>query len=444
MPSETRRPGDSGQRAAQNERSSLRWLVRAGEGLLALAIVFLFFLGFLEILSLSFPRGTGLKELVAGDGFGSRTAERGIDWREALDEEYDAGPVIARLEHVRRTVKDRQAGTVSWVDSRVGMQLIERHGVQTLAGSSAAIQFVPGEMLVLGENSLVILRGVKGRRSTPRRRASVVLLGGQIRGGTGASSIPVDVELQTPSGTGRVRSLNGRAARYKVTVNPDQSSTYAVYDGQIAVTNVGRTVVVPKDHAVTVAPSKPPPQPVRLPDVPRLTESAAAGTFYFRDLPPRLAFNWDPSDRAEGYRLEIARDEAFTELVYERRLDKPGFEYGRLEEGGYFWRVSALEGYAESAPSEARRLDLIHDDEPPLLAVDLEEGPPVAQDRLLVRGTVEPGARIYYRNQNIPVAEAGEFEIGLELSPGPNAIVIEAVDRAGNTSYFSRTIEAKF
>ncbi len=425
-------------------RSRPRWMVRAGEALLALALVVAFFLGFLEILSLSFPQGTGLKELVGRTASSSSAARRGINWVDALgQDELDEGPIIARLEVVRRSVKDRQVGAVTWVDSTAGKPLVDRHGVQTLDDSSARIQFVPGETLSLGENSLVILRGMKRKRSSGRRRASVVLLGGEIRGATGASVTPVDVELETSAGTGRVRSIGGRAARYKVTVNADTTATYSVYDGEIAVTNKGRTVIVPEQHAVTVHPAAPPPSPAPLPDPPRLADGAATGTHYYREIPPLVTFGWDPSPRANAYRLEIARDEAFLDVADDRRVAETTFQHGRLPPGTYFWRASALDGSAESDSSRVRRLELIRDAIPPPLQVELNAQDPAWAGPLLVRGSVEPGARMFFKNESVPVGADGRFEIEIELHPGPNAIVIEAVDRAGNVSYFSRTIDAK-
>ena len=65
-------------------------------------------------------------------------------------------------------------------------------------------------------------------------------------------------------------------------------------------------------------------------------------------------------------------------------------------------------------------------------------------ERLIVRGTVEPGARVIVGDRSVETDETGAFELELTLRLGPNVIVVRAIDEAGNVTYHSQYVNAKF
>ena len=88
-------------------------------------------------------------------------------------------------------------------------------------------------------------------------------------------------------------------------------------------------------------------------------------------------------------------------------------------------------------------VDIVGDTEPPPLAVSLPEAA-VERDRLTVRGTTAPGTRLLIGSQAVAVDAAGGFEHEITLQPGPNLVVVEALDEAGNVTYHSQYVYAKF
>ena len=100
-----------------------------------------------------------------------------------------------------------------------------------------------------------------------------------------------------------------------------------------------------------------------------------------------------------------------------------------------------LDRNVESRPTPVRRLDIVADLDPPALAVELPEML-AGLDRLPLRGKTEPGSELFIGNEPIAVGEAGGFEYTLELEPGLNMVVVEAVDTAGNSSYFTQYVHA--
>jgi hypothetical protein len=61
-----------------------------------------------------------------------------------------------------------------------------------------------------------------------------------------------------------------------------------------------------------------------------------------------------------------------------------------------------------------------------------------------VRGVADPRARVYVMAQRVNVNRDGSFEVEVRLKAGANVLLVEAVDPAGHSSYWSQVIRAKF
>jgi hypothetical protein len=86
---------------------------------------------------------------------------------------------------------------------------------------------------------------------------------------------------------------------------------------------------------------------------------------------------------------------------------------------------------------------VVHDEEPPRLDVVLPEGV-VLESSLRVTGRTDPGSKVRVGRELVSVAADGSFATTVELRVGPNLIVIEAADAAGNVTYFSEYVNASF
>lgn len=120
-------------------------------------------------------------------------------------------------------------------------------------------------------------------------------------------------------------------------------------------------------HELTIERPRGAPDPEWPPGGARLDESA-----------PR--FGWRPQEGAQAYRIQIAHDHDFTDLVLDRRdLDANAFKGSTaLDAGEYYWRVAALHsGYGQGPFSEPRSLRVL----PPLPQVELRQD----QDRATLR-----------------------------------------------------------
>ena len=181
----------------------------------------------------------------------------------------------------------------------------------------------------------------------------------------------------------------------------------------------------------------PPPEP------PVLNSPARDEVFTFRDIPPRVSFQWNAREDVQGYHFVLATDPKFENIFYEGRIDSNRFVHGNLKPGDYFWRVSSRSRDGEGGFGRARHLQLIQDLEAPALEINYpdtgEEG-----DKFVLSGRTDPDASIFVGGMPVKIDERGEFEHNLFLQRGFNVIVVEAVDKVGNVAYFSRVVNVEF
>jgi hypothetical protein len=156
-------------------------------------------------------------------------------------------------------------------------------------------------------------------------------------------------------------------------------------------------------------------------------------------VPPRIAFTWGTLGRHAHYRLRVASDVDFHELLADERIGVASLTLSSLPAGEYYWSVSSLDGGHEGRPSVPRRLRILRDSVAPALTVDaLAE----ASGPVVVRGHTEPGASVYVQGEAVAAAPDGAFERRIVRRPGAFLLRVEAVDSVGNMSADSRVVIA--
>jgi hypothetical protein len=251
--------------------------------------------------------------------------------------------------------------------------------------------------------------------------------------------------VASAGGAGRVLSRGGEdgAADFRVTVNPDRTTTYSVFEGTAEVEGMGRTVRVGANQFSIVSLSAPPTPPESLPAAPELVGPADGADYLFRSLPPRVRFSWAAGEPAEAFRVVLASDPGFRNAVVDEWVSEPSFLHGNLPAGTYHWRVTAKRGGVESGYPKARAVRLVQSTALPVLQA--EASPVPAQgDRALVRGVTAPGASLLVAGVPVVPGEKGDFECFVPLQRGINMIVVESSDPAGNTAYKSLRLVGKY
>ena len=424
-------------------------LGRGAEALLALGLVLASFLLFMGILSLSFPQGTSLVDLMRSAESSpaeDKTAAAGPGPED--DGRGDVGgPAVAVLSRIRHDVKDRAADAIAWAPAREGMSLGDRHAVQTFDGSAATITFSEGSELALQENSLVILKKAEALSPRNRRLASLIVVDGELRGSLSVSPdapVTVEVEAATRSATIRSNAGPGAPAEFSVRVNEDASSTFTVFQGVAEVSSQQGTVAIAPNHSVTVDSAGSPGPSRELPPPPALDSPDRGARLDFRTSRSRVRFAWEVGGAAgDAYVLTVARDTGFRDVVDAEVLTSPGFRLGNLRAGTYYWRVSTRREGLEGPASPAREFRIVRDVREPSLSVTFP-GRIVSRREILLAGSAEPGSRVFVNNEEIQVDASGSFSHALVLERGVNMVVVEAIDSAGNVAYRSETVDARY
>ena len=435
----TRHEPDSPSTDGRKRTAVLRGLLMLFSELgLAVVISLGFFLVVMVVLRLAFPEGTGLAELLDA-GFLDSSRQRA---RPAFDAANDAGDTtLARLSYTERRVLDRPGAAVLWNDSVTGMGIGNRHTVRTLQRSAAGIRFDDGTNLNLEEETLVVVRrfgGTAARRSS----ASFVLLDGDMHGSLATPRTGVEPpEIVTGSGTARIAPTSREPAGFALSIDDDGASNFSVRSGALEVSAGGKSTIVSANQVLTVRPDESFDGPRALPDAPVLDTPVDGASVTYGQIYPKIRFSWKASARARSYRLTIASDRAFDDVVYEQDATSEALTHGNLEQGQYYWRVTPVAGMP-GHPSVTRRLRIDRDDTPPEVAVVMDDR--VHDPEVVVVGTTEPGCRVTVGGKSFEVGQNGRFEHRLRLARGPNLVVVEVSDQAGNVSYHSQYVTATY
>jgi hypothetical protein len=415
---------------------------RIAEYSAVLFLVLVFYLGVLQILGIFIPSGLGLRDIIRGDLTVAHREPEPYPMVTVSAQRKDPDGMqtyVAVLAELRNVVKSRGAESINWQPARAGMGLAPSDAVQTASSSGASIRFAPKDWLEMSENSLMIIRKLERDPVRLAKRSSLLVIDGEFFGKLGGPEVKTfDIELGKTGARARIVAGKDKTgpAEFQITVNPDRSTTLSMFKGTAEVAAKGVTVHLDAKTSTTVSEAGIPSPPETLLASPVLSTPAEDAVFYYRSLPPKVSLTWEALEEADGYRVVVARDPEFHDVLVKRGVSDPSFEHGNLKEGTYYWRVSGKKRWAEGTASKAGQFMIVKDLVPPDLRVaSANDGDSGEKCRL--KGVAEPGASVFVSGKPVTLTEKGEFECDVKLARGINVIVVEAVDSAGNVAYRS-------
>ncbi|EXJ13942.1 FecR domain-containing protein [Imhoffiella purpurea] len=338
----------------------------------------------------------------------------------------------AVLDAAGGVVQRRRPSEFDWTRIPIRTLLAERERLRTLAQSFAVLRFRDASSLRMSENAQMAIRRLRRDRLTRSEQVDVVLYGGDLRAliaSGGRQSLRVEVPGIETSGDSTHYWLRKDA----------ESMRLANYAGTFQVSAGGGSVMVGENQGTLVEVDRPPVPPIDLLPPPQPLEPEQGAVLYGRGV--ELA--WSPVAGASAYWLEVAVDPEFSRLVF-TRTDLSGTEQ-RVpvdREGLYYWRLSSVDAAGlPGAASLARLFQVDRDAVPPYLSVETPaEGLRVDADSVQVRGRVEPGARLWIDGAPVQVEPDGGFAVERHLDEGPNRLLFEVRDAAGNLSRLERRL----
>ncbi len=402
--------------------------------LLAAFLIFMLFMNLL--VRVVFPQGSRLSDLAFVEGTASPEDSRGgsvdIDGADTL------GAFTAYLGDVRRDVKIRSADSVAWKSASRGTEVRNRDAVQTFANARARVDFTTDNTLQIGQNSLVVFSNGAADPFLGRRESAVVVMEGEMSGEINADYGTFGVEF--PAGLVELTAAGGadELVNFRIGVNPDQSSTIAIYSGRADVNIAGEHYLVAANEGLTIDKDGTTSGVTVLPSMPSVRQPAGNRVFPYLHTPPKVLFAWNGVRGARKYRLEIGRDAGFDEILVDEYLDGTSFVHGNLADGDYFWRVSAVTGWVQGPSTSTRRFRVVPDRAPP--ALELLPIEQLAPNEYVLRGSAGKGSTVYAIGQRVSTDSEGRFEVRFNPEPGAHPIVVEAVDAVGNVAYKSQVL----
>lgn len=426
------------------ERVSTRWTV-VREGLVAVGLIFAFFLGLLALLNAVFPSDAGLGDLIGGirggSAEGSPSTVQGSRLRSAG---LGAPSAIATLASLHNDVKARSASSVAWGPARPGMPLHDRDAIQTLKRSGASVVFTDEGRLDLGPNTHIILNGGEGDIFAERAQSSLLMVDGEIHGRLARrGGKPVPFEVAVPGGVTRIEpDGSDPEVDFHIQVADDGRTAVAVEKGKARVVAGADTVTVNRAQFTTVGARQPPAPPRALERAVQPVGPPDGQVISYRSLSPRVTFNWKTDPRFSGYRLLVATDPDMRRVVFDQILDAPPLVHGNLRAGTYYWRVYGVRDGFEVTLRKTSRLVLSQTQNPPRLEA-VFPARVVEKDWFILHGQTDPGTRVLVKGTEAAVDAEGRFSCRVDLDPGLNVVVVEAIDSLGNAAYKSQVVNSK-
>ncbi len=350
----------------------------------------------------------------------------------------------AQLVKMEADVRYKRKTETDFKPANPDMILRYEDSLRTMKGGLARVKFPSNETIQINENSLVVLK--------PEKILQEVQL---MQGAVQASKARVIM----PGGT--VVHPQNKNSQYQAKVREDESEVVFVYKGEVNVTAQGKTVRVKEGFGTQVPKSAPPLEPMPLkefkdfnpadfPTSKLVTKSAAATTPPPKAAPTVVAPP-PPTENSgskaksivnknmlASYHLQLAKDEDFRQIVFEK-TDPTGAPFDirtqpGIPDGTYFTRVAFLDLLGNQGAYSTPAM-VIKDTVPPAITLSSpQEGQTFAGTGSYcdVIGRVRGAVSVTVNDRNIFTTPEGQFSTVAHFKEGENEIRIVARDGAGN------------
>lgn len=314
---------------------------------------------------------------------GAKHLKAGINWRRlqehnGISDPYHLPPGTRmrfpigwlRVEPAKaRVVAVR--GAVSWLASeRAPIQLASaglRLGIgtrlETGPGASATLEFADGSRMTVQDNSAVVFDELSSYGATGMVDTRMRLQRGRATNRVIPAKGPASrYIIETPSATSSVRGT-----RFRVSAGDDGApDATEVLEGKVQVGAQRGQVLVTPGYGSVAGRGAAPSAPIALLPAPRLDAAATR----LDQLPAQVA--WDAVPGAAGYRVEVVRDDAPEELLFEQATADTRLRIDDLPPGRQRLLVRAVAGNGLGGQDLVQAFDVAAGPAPPLTLAPLD------------------------------------------------------------------------
>jgi hypothetical protein len=343
----------------------------------------------------------------------------------------------ARFVSLEGDVRIMRGATRENVQASIQTPIYPGDTVQTQGEGRARVAMADGSMLVVRENSTVVIRD-NAAEEGQRSNVKVAVDRGQVN---------VRTEEIAPGGKNIVetpKTQNTLAAKTNSTfgINADQSEEIRVTAGRLdSVTREGEKSIMRAGEYVAVNASGGVARREALLEPPKLLSPPDFTKFpWSRDGLARVKLDWARYGNVAHYRLEVATSPFFVplSLVSEReRLGNTQAEVTGLRAGTYFWRVRAttLSGQNSEWSDPLKFIVMAPDSNTKATASGLT-ATLIGGNIYLVKGTAPPGTTIRCLGRETLATREETFYLQVTVPPGMQTVRVEAQEAQGRVSSY--------
>jgi hypothetical protein len=243
--------------------------------------------------------------------------------------------VLAKVSQFYGETEVQRSFDLNFVPVVENLLLQEGDVLRTWRKSGGRILFDDGNYIIMKSNSRVKIGGLAKDGKTAAH-ARIELMEGSIWSRI-QKKVYGTFEFVTAGASTIIRGTD-----FRLKVEAGESTRLEVLEGTVEIQAGGSSVSVPARKGILSQSGETLGTPVDIPPAPEtLLDPQPEQVFRGEDFDQH--FRWSRVNGAVGYRIEIARDSSFFDVVEDRKMgSEPLVRIMGLEPGTYFWRVTAL------------------------------------------------------------------------------------------------------
>ena len=342
---------------------------------------------------------------------------------------------------VEGDVQFQKGSSGDWKQADPRTPLFNGDWVKTGDRASAELIFSNGSLYTVGSNALLEIYAAVAPGTSRKTNAVQMQIG--------------SVEVATTDDSSTVRTPGSQVvveseSTTQVGVDRGQATSVVATKGTASVTSTtgGEAIRLTSGEKITSTPAGQLSPVKKLVSAPALLSPSDNQVF---QMAPnlRVVLTWDTEERANGYILQVSRSRLFSTLEINSRRQKSSAATSVTSEGAFYWRVASIGPDGDIGPfSSFRRFRVsggtkgaaaTNDTTAPML--QLNKPASIGGPFYMVEGRTEPGATVFINDDEVAVSDDGTFKKLISFNrTGQNAIVVKAIDPAGNPTIKSETV----
>ena len=346
---------------------------------------------------------------------------------------------------VEGDVQFQKSSTSDWKKADARTPLFNGDWVKTGDNASAELIFSNGSLYTISSNALLEIYAAMNPATNKKNNAVQMKVGA--------------VEVATTDDASTVRTPGSQIvvdseSTTQVGVDKDSATAVVGMRGTASVTSTagGDPVKLGSGEKVTATPQGSLSPVKKLAAAPALLSPADNQVFQVTP-DSKVDFSWSPQAGATAYQLEVSRSRLFSTLEINSKRQKTAASARVTADGTFYWRVASVGPDGDVGPfSQFRRLRVAGggsstgnvaqtggDTTPPVLTLKAPFN--VGSQYFIIEGTTEPGATVFINEEEVDVDSSGHFKKLVSFDKvGRNAVIVKAVDAAGNATVQSQTV----